>query len=558
MTTTNPHSTAIPAGPVVAPDAPAARSRERRFVAMVLLTVLLLTGLPFIFVYTTTPADRQFTGVMFNIPDHNQYFAWMRDLAHDNLAPNRLTAEPNDPGFFNLLWWSVGRFGALTGLDYATLFGLLRIVAIFSLLGCAYLFLRIVIAEQRQRWLAFGLFAFSGGLGIIWVGVKYLMDLPDAPFPFDIYTSEPNSFFIFLAFPHFGIALSLIIAMIGLVLYAQQRQQLRYAVAAGLVGSLIGLQHAYDLLTVYAVLGIFGLLVWLRDRRFPAFLFKSGLIVALFTIPPAAYLSYLVLTDATWGGKLAQFDNAGAFTPGLLHLPILMGVPLLLALVAFRPRMLQSRTDSEILIAAWFLLHFGLIYLPVSFQIHLLLGWQVPIAVLASAALVKHVGPALARRSQLLARAGIAALLTLCVVTNLYILAWRFIDLGRYDAPYYLTQNEVAALSWLEANTTRQDVVLSDLEFGQHVPVRTDARAFLAHWAGTLDFYTKREMAAATLDPATPAAERRAVLEQFAVTYVVTREQDSPAAALTPAATDDLTPVFQQGEVTIYRTRVAP
>ncbi|MCG8350459.1 MAG: hypothetical protein MI924_22055 [Chloroflexales bacterium] len=556
MAVTNPHSSSISSESVIAPDTAISKPKRGEWhgVALILLTVLILTSLPFIFAYATTPDDRHFTGVMFNIPDHNQYFAWMRDLAHESLAPNRLTAEPNEPAFFNLLWWSVGRFGALAGWDYATLFGSLRILAIFFFLGVAYLFFRITVDGQRQRLLTFGLFAFGGGLGIMWVVVKYLQRLPDAPFPFDIYTSEPNSFFIALAFPHFGIALGLLVAMIGLVLFAQQRQQLRYAFAAGLVGALIGLQHAYDLLTIATILGLFGLLIWLRDRRFPLFLFKSGLIIALLTAPPVAYLSYLVLTDATWGGKLAQFDNAGAFTPNLLHLPILMGVPLLLALAAFRPRMLQSRKDSEILIAAWFLAHFVLIYLPLKFQIHLLLGWQIPIAILAAVALRKQIGPALAKRIPRLVGPVMVGLVGLCVVTNAYILAWRFIDLGRYEAPYYLTQNELAALNWLDTNATRNDVVLSVLEFGQHIPVHTDARAFLAHWAGTLDFFTKQEMAAKVIDPALSNQERQAILEQFAVTYVVVREQDSPAATFMPAAAGRLTPVFQQGDVTIFRT----
>lgn len=529
----------------------------RSFAALVILAVLVLTSLPFIFAYATAPPDRHFTGVMFNIPDHNQYFAWMRNLTHANLAPNRLTPEPNEPALFHLLWWSAGRIGALLGLGYATVFGGLRALAAVALLATAYGFMRIAVADERQRRLAFLLFAFAGGLGIVWIFVKYLLDLPEAPFPFDIYTSEPNSFFLALAFPHFAVALTLVIALIGLTLYAQQRRQLRYAVAAGLVGTCIGLQHAYDLLTIYAVLGLFGLLVWRRDRIFPGFLFKSGLIIAALSIPPAAYLSYLVLTDATWGGKLAQFDNAGAWTPNLLHLPILLGVPLVLALLAFRPRMLQSRDDAEILVGVWFLAHFVLVYLPLSFQIHLLLGWQVPIAILAAAALRNLVLPWLRGKVPRLAVPTMAAILALCVVTNLYLVAWRTLDLGRHQQPYYLTQDEVAALRWLEQQTTRDDVVLGTLEINQHVPVWTDARAFLAHWAGTLDYYTKLRQAQAVIDPATPRAERAALLDQYGVTYVLIRDSDVSRGAFALAVGPELEQIYENQSVSIYRAPLA-
>lgn len=528
-----------------------------RFFATVLTLVLILTSLPFIFAYTTAPPERYFTGVMFNIPDHNQYFAWMRDLSHQNLAANRLTPEPNEPALFHLLWWSAGRAGALLGLEFGAVFGILRIFATILFLACTYAFFRIAVPDNVQQRLALLLFAFGGGLGVIWIAVKYIGRLPDAPFPFDIYTSEPNSFFIALAFPHFGVALALIIALIGLTLYAQQRQQLRYAVLAGIVGALIGLQHAYDLLTVGIVLGMWWLLIWWRDRRFPAFLFKAGLIIVAFAFPPAAYLSYLVLTDATWGGKLAQFDNAGAWTPGPLHLPILMGLPLLLALLAFRPRMLRSRDDAELLVAVWFLAHFVLIYLPLSFQIHLLLGWQAPIAILAARAIQRIIWPWLSTRAPRLARPALAAILGLCVVTNVYILFWRFYDLSRYSQPYFLSQDEVAALRWLGSHTTNQDVVLGVLEINQHVPVWSDARAYVAHWAGTLDFFTKRENAERVVNPATSRPERRALLNEFGVTYVIVREQDHPRIAFETSSGPELVPVYTNATVTIYRVQPA-
>lgn len=523
------------------------------FAAAVIAAVLLLTSLPFIFAYASAPPERHFTGVMLNIPDHNQYFAWMRDLSHQHLAANRLTPEPNEPALFHLLWWVAGRVGALLGLEYAAVFGALRLLATTAFLASAYGFLRIAVPNHLQRRLAFLIFAFGGGLGIIWIGVKYAQGLPDAPFPFDIYTSEPNSFFIALAFPHFGMALALIIALIGLTLYAQQRGQLRYAVAAGGVGALIGLQHAYDLLTVGLVLGLWWLLIWWRDRRFPAFLFRAGLIIAAFALPPAAYLSYLVLTDSTWGGKLAQFDNAGAWTPGPLHLPILMGLPLLLALLAFRPRMLRSRDDAELLVTVWFLAHFVLAYLPLSFQIHLLLGWQAPIAVLAARAIHQVLWPWLRTRAPRLARPALAAILGLCVVTNAYIFLWRFYDLARHSQPYYLSQDEVAALRWLGTHTSSQDVVLGVLEINQHVPVWSDARAYVAHWAGSLDFFTKRANAERVVNPATPRDERQALLDEFAVSYVIVREQDGPREALAASAGPELVPVYKNVTVTIYR-----
>ncbi len=531
----------------------AARWRERGFLAVMAVVALVFSSVPLVAGYLLSSPERQFVGIVFNMQDHAQYFAWMRDLARAPLAPNRLTSEPNPPAFFNLLWWAVGRIGALTGLDYAALWAGLRVVAALSVLAAGHYFLNLAVADARQRRLAYVLFVFGGGLGVVWIMAKYALNLAEAPFPFTIYTSEPNTFFILMAFPHFGMALAFITAMMALLLRAVQTGKYIYAVVCGLLGAMLGLQHAYDLATIYAVMGTFGLLVWLRDRRFPGFLFRCGLIVFALSAPAAAYLSALVLLDPTWGRKLSQFDNAGAWTPPPWQLPILLGIPFLLALAGFRRRALHSRNNAELLVAVWFVLHFVLAYLPVKFQIHLLLGWQMPIAILAAATLTDRIAPWLRRHAPRVQHAAVAMLLALAVITNVYLVAWRYIEFRRLEAPYYLTRGEAASLAWLGAHTTGEDVVLAALDYGQHVPVRSDARAFLAHWAGTLDFYAKTAMVAETFDPATSDARRRDILEAHGVTYLVVRERDGAADALRLAVGAYLVPVFSEDDTTIFR-----
>lgn len=536
---------------------PTTRSQGRAFIVLVSVLALTLSSLPILAGYLFATPEHQFVGIVYNMPDHAQYFAWMRDLARQPLAPNRLTPEPNDPAFFNLLWWMVGRIGALAGLEYAALWSGLRIVAAAAVLAAGYAFLNLAVADVQQRRLSYLIFIFGGGLGFVWVIVKYVYRLPGAPFPFNIYTAESNTFWILTAFPHFGMALALIVAMMALLLQAVRTVRYRYAVACGILGAILGLQHAYDLITIYAVMGSFGLLIWLRDRRFPTFLFRCGLIIFALSAPAAAYLSVLVLLDPTWGKKLSQFDNAGAWTPPPWELPILLGAPFLLALLHFRPRALQSRSDAEVLVAVWFVLHFVLAYLPVKFQIHLLLGWQMPIAILAAAAIATRVVPWLQQQRAGLLKPALAILFALIVATNVYLIAWRFVDFRRLEAPYYLTRGEAESLAWLAAHATAGDVVLADLEYGQHVPVRSDARAFLAHWAGTLDFFDKKAMVREVFDPAVSDGRRREILSAYGVTYIVARERDQATAALDPAVGRYLSVVFSEGDTTVYRVTAA-
>ncbi len=522
---------------------------EWRIVAFTIIGVLAMTAVPYVYAYATAPQGVYYTGLMLGVPDHLQYFSWMRDLAHQSLASNRLTAEPNEPAFFNFLWWAVGRIGLATRIELGGLYALLRVCAVALCLSVGYAFFSQIIADLRQRRVAFLIFALGGGLGIVWVIAKYALRLADVPFPDDVYTSEANTFFNALAFPHFTLATALLTATFAGVLQAMRTRKLRWAVVGGLAAVLLGVQHTYDLLTIYLVVGMFGGLLWYRDRRFPLFLFWCGLIVVGMSAPPALYMFLLVKLNPIWGAVLAQFDNAGVFTPSLPHLLLLLGIPFWLALAAFRPKMLQSKSDAELFVATWFVAHFALAYMPTDFQIHMLLGWQVPMAILASATLVKIIEPWAVAKVRMPANLILVVVLGAALVTNLYVIGWRVLDLGRHENPYFLTTSQTSALDWLEAHTTQADVVLADLSMGQFVPMWTDARSFVAHWANTLDFFAKKEQAEQMMAGTMPVSTREKLIDQYAVTYLV--YQGSGAAPW--AGESRYREAFRQGDVVVYQ-----
>jgi len=533
--------------------------REWLFVGAFILFILAITAMPYLFAYRTAPADRQFMGVMVNIPDHFQYFSWMRESRTQVLVPNQMTPEDSLPLLFNFLWWTLGRLEVLTGLDYAALYQITRWLAGAFVLAATYFFCGVVFQNRTKRWIAFLVGSVGGGFGWIWVVEKYVtgQEIPLNKL-FSLQTSEPNTFLNVMAFPHFSIAAGLITVVFGLVLLGQRSQNLRYAWAAAAVSLLLSLQHAYDMFIIYPVIGLYGLFIWVRDRRFPLYLFKLGVIVVLVSMWPALQAYLITSADPVMRGVLEQFSNAGAFTPAPYLLPVLMGFGWLLAIWALDVRTpWRERDDTHLFIVAWFLSHFVLVYLPVDFQIHLLSGWQVVTGVLATIGLYTRVLPLLQRwfrnrtRQQLL-RLGAAALILAVIPVNLYLLAWRFVDLRRAEAPYFMPTDTIAAFDYLEAQTQPDDVVLSSLTVGQFVPALTGARAYLAHWAQTLDFYTKSENVAAFFHAAATDDMREAILREFDVDYVIHSPEERELGSFDPASAPYLIEAFSSGETTVY------
>jgi uncharacterized membrane protein len=529
---------------------------EIRFVLAISLAVLAITSLPYVFGYATSPPDKQFMGLVINVPDHCQYFAWLEGFHSAHLISNTLTPEPNPPVFFNLLWWTLAQLGNLTGLGYAALYQIFRWVAGISFLVALYGFCALIFDDCPRRRFAFLLTALTSGLGWVLIVLKYTLTDSELLYPLDVYVAEGNTFLCILGYPHFIFASAFILAVLGLVLVGQRRDQLRYAIAAGIVAQALGWQHGYDLIIVYGVLGGYGAAVILRDRVWPRYLVKAGLIIGALSIWPALYNVYLTTANPLWDKVLAQFANAGVYTPNPLHLIVLFGLPVIVAAVTWSRTVWLRKWDSPMLfVRVWFSVGFLLSYIPTDFQIHMLNSWQVPIAILVTEGLYDFIAPVVARWELVGKRAQRLApiILVLAVLpTNVYLWTWRFVDLDRHDYPYYLYRDEVAAMQWLAERSPADAVILSSLDAGQYLPALSGRRAFLAHWAQTVSFFDKQERVARFFDAKVDDTERLATLQTFGVDYVLYGPAEQTLGQYDPGGSPLFSAVFSSPRVTVY------
>ena len=541
------------------------QASEWWFVFCVVVVLLIITGLPYAYGYLTTPPDKQFMGIMLDAPDHLQYFSWMRELSQANLSANKLTPEPNKPVFFNLLWWGLGHLGNLFGWDYPVVYQILRITATFLFLPLAYLFCAVYFSDLWKRKIAFLVVCLTSGLGWILVLLKYTVTKGELFYPLDVFIAEGNTFLCILGYPHF-IAAALYILVFGLVLLGERKNKYSYTIAAGLFALILGWQHAYDLISVYAVLSAYGILKIIRDRRIPRYLLRSGVLIVAISCWPAIYSVLLTSLDPLWKDVLAQFANAGVYTPNILHLPVLLGIAFILALITAimdNPIKSSHKSDLDLLIVGWFWISFILVYLPVDYQIHLLNGWQVPIALLAVRGLFDWMIPALEKKQGVFSWSKAWRLPVIIPVfflisislTNVYLLAWRFLDLSRHDYPYYLYQDEIQAMRWLETNGDETDVVLSSLTIGQYVPALTGKHAFLAHWAQTVNFHDKVSLVEKFFSGKTDDALRLKILQEYGVQYVFYGSSERSLGDFLPPSVDYLQLTYALPFAEIYRVR---
>jgi hypothetical protein len=535
-----------------------ARRHEPFALALFVAGLLLVTGLPAFVAFGPAPADRQFMGIILNVPDTAQYLAWARASAGTLLIENTLTPERGQPVFFNLFWSAVGRAAALLNLDLPAMLQVARLVSGAVYLLALFWFVGLLSASTLERWTGFLVITLGGGLG--WLLVVWKQFTGDLPAPLLVYVIESNTFLTLMGFPHQAMATGLMVLSLGLAALAFERASSRLAAASGLLALVLGLQHGYDLLHVYAFVGVTALvLAWRGRSRRPLVL---GLIATVPSLPAAIYLAAITRLDPIWRGVLAQYGNAGVFTPAPVPLMVVFGLPLLLLIIA-RPPVDEAapRTAREVLLRVWLVVGFLLLYVPTDFQIKMLAGWQVPVGILAARVVLRRIAPALRpawQRARL--PAGVAAAIiaiALVLPVNGYLLAWRCVDLGRHDYPYWLHRDDVAALRWLEANTEPSDVILSSLTIGQYIPSMTGRRAFLAHWAQTLDFYTRRKAVERFYSRDEADVARENLLRQQGIRFVIHGPAERALGAYHPSGSAFLQLVFARGETAVYRLREA-
>lgn len=539
---------------------------EWQFLVLTISVLLVITSIPYAYGYWTVSPDKWFSGIIYNVHDTAQYLSWMRESGHQVLIENKLTSETNEAIFLNLHWWIPGRLAAVAGLSLSQVYLIFHLFSVPFLAVAAYMFCALVFEDLVKRRFAFLLGVLSSGLGWIWIVQKQFTGALN--FPLDVHTTTGNYFYAMMVSPSQTFAAALMLFVLSLALMSIQRHRFVLSIIAALLALFLGLGHIYDLVTVWAALAVFGLLLTLRDG-WSWSRFWSLFLIVLVSAPAPLYYGY-ISSDAhpVWQRALTQFDNLGTFTPDPVHLPVLMGLTFLVAWLGFFARLRSWREQAVpfVFVKGWFLVTLALIYLPLNFRIMLLSGYPLPMATLATMALFDHILPWVRDRI-LKARLhhqctrrrltwAIPTLFLLAVLpTNLYLLAWRVVDLNRHDYPYYLYRDDLAAMRWLDEHTSPDDVVLSSFTIGHYIPGLAGNKAFLSNAVMTMDFSHKQERVYDFFNSATPDAHRLAMIQEYGIRYVFFGPAERQLGGYDPATTSWLELAFSASQVDIYRVK---
>ncbi len=494
--------------------------REWRRVVVFAALILCATTIPYVVGWLAAGEDWRFSGMLFGVEDGNSYLAKMRiGAGGDWLFVNRYTSEPHRGALFFLPYILLGHLARLLAGGQPVSVGMLlavyhgaRVVFGLALILAIYRFVAAFVRAPALRRLALLLATLGGGLG--WL--LSLAGLGDAfgSLPLDFYVPEGYSFLILFGLPHLALARAALLAGFLALLDATARDGamrtwLGHALLAGVAWFVTGLCVPFYIAVVYVLLGMWGLAVWVRRRRFPWDLFWRAAVAALVPLPLLLYSTWVFAVNDVFAQWAAQNRLP---SPHPLHYALgyaALAIPAAAAIPWAWRRGAQHA--GYLLLVSWLVAAPVLVYVPVNVQRRLAEGIIVPLGILAAVGLRR-----LAPRRRRLAQ---AALLALVLPTSGLLWLGGLASVLAPGRPIFRPVDEITALQALNAVAPRGAVVLSRHETGNLVPVYTDLIAFVGHGPETVDAETKERRVVAFFRNALSPDERAALLAE--VDYVL-------------------------------------
>jgi hypothetical protein len=477
--------------------------------------LLIVAAAPIVDGYAQTRPGSTFSGfVGLYHNDYNSYLSWIRQAADGHpLFKVLFTSEPHARRFFHPLFWGMGTFSRLTGAPVIAVWCAVHALGCVLMISGIYAFGARFARDWTTRMLALALTTTASGFG--WL-TRPANDTPWVERAIDLWMPDANVFPVLVtSFFTLPVALGLMLwSMIWAVRYLDGGR-LRDALIGGGFALALVLVHQYDVVTLYAVLGVWTLLA--RRQRWPGML-----ILAVIPLPYVLYSLVLVLRDPV----LSQVSWTMPVPTATAHL-VGWGMPLLAGVAALvTPRVWGDYRHVRLLLA-WLLVNVALLFVPIGFRRRLIWGLYVPICLLAAMGAVTFGRAILGRGLQAGRRIAIGAV---AAAAFLVFCAWgsgefyvRLFERNRMLLfGDYLPDSYVEALAWLDEHAGGGDVVLTTPAIAAFVPGRTGTAVFWGHWAQTIDRQEKHRFLMSIFSGApVDTGDVRRILQRNRVRFIV-------------------------------------
>lgn len=526
--------------------------QEWRFVWLLTLVIVLVTAAPYCYGYFTRPPGTVYSGLHYLTPgDTNVFLSMIEQVKQGHtIFLNLYTSEPQHRIYTNPLWLSVGLIAKFFRTSDLLALHLARSLWIIIFTSVIYLLIAYLFTERRKRrWLLL-IVVFASGVGVFFN--PFLFNPSNIiEHPTDTWVAESVTFLSLYHSPHLIASLTLIVLIFLLMLLAFEHDQVSYSIGAGLAGLVLLWFHPFNGPTIFLVLGTYLFIRFAAERKIIWSQVGHLAILGVMAAPAAMYL--LEMSRIDW---VIRNWSAQNILPSPNVWMYLIGYGFLVPLVLFGLWItIKQAIHQRFVLVSWFIASAALIYAPVAFQRRMSEGMHIPLALLAGVAIFAIFDRL--PRQRMYSRYAFGMLLIIFLpLTNVQIIGQDFfVYNGKKTLPYYLDNQEVAAMHWLQLNAAPESITFSSYYTGNFIPAYSGRIVWIGHGPQTIDLLEKFDRSEWFWRSDDEVTAKGVFLETNHITYVYYGRKEKEIGSFNPANKSFLSPVFSNDLVTIYRVQ---
>jgi hypothetical protein len=204
-----------------------------------------------------------------------------------------------------------------------------------------------------------------------------------------------------------------------------------------------------------------------KEEVFP----KKVILLISGTLPLVLYQFYQVNTHPELGIWNSQNQTP---SPPLWDFILSFSPALILAVISAVTKFKGIRSGLFKVSIVWLILGLVIIYLPLGIQRRFMVGYYIPVSILASAFILTF-------ESKKVRMVGFAALLASSLLTITIILLAGVSGFSTKNPLLVFTKPESDGLEWIKNNTRVGQGILADSRMGMFIPARTSLRVIYGH-----------------------------------------------------------------------------
>lgn len=467
------------------------QAKEKRWLVAVSLVLIVLTTLPYFYLYLKTPFGYVYDWASYiNAGDNFVYYSYINQASEGAWLLDNLYTSEQTMATLRPFWVILGKASAWFNFSVFFSYHFFRLLLIPLLVLISYLFISYFVKLVNQRIMASALFLLASGQGWFYILVKpfFWVGGKSSDIPFDFIMAASFPFSAMFVSPHFIAAWIFLLLTLVFGFWSLQRRNFFYYLLAGLSGCYLILFQPFFIPTVFILLG--GWWVYRCWQVKTIFWYGTGQLILAGMIMSPAVFYYFFLYFYDWTTTIKTVQNT-LNSPNLLISMTTFGLTWLLAVAGYLIWRRQDKDNPDQRWLLWWAIVFWvLIYLPFLWQQRLVSGWWFALAILTSYFFIwiNRVLRQKFKHWQIKQHFLWVPVGLILVLSNLNVLMTNiFYKQHGFDFLFYYPQSLEQAAVWLEKNTEPSAVFLSNNEGTlMALPGFINRKVFIGHLVETV------------------------------------------------------------------------